>query len=152
MKIYVGGCEKCAKKKNQNPTKVAPMQIVCGGFPMERIALNILGPLPVTERGNKHIIVISDFTKWTESFAMPNMEAKTCAKILVEEVIVRLGVPNKIHSDQGRQFEIQLFAEVCEMLQIEKTRITAYHPQSDGMVERFNHTLCRMLSTLVDNN
>ena len=153
VKIYVGGCEKCARKKNPNPTKVAPMQIVRSGFPMERIALDILGPLPVTEHGNKYILVISDyFTKWTESFAMPNMEAKTCAKILVEEVIVRLGVPNKIHSDQGRQFESHLFAEVCEMLQIEKTRTTAYHPQSDGMVERFNRTLCSMLSTLVDDN
>ena len=78
VKVYVGGCEQCFRKKNQNPTKVAPMQIVRSGFLMERIALDILGPLSVTERGNKYILVISDyFTKWTESFAMANMEAKT---------------------------------------------------------------------------
>ena len=153
VKVYVGGCEQCSRKKNPNPTKVAPMEIVRSGFPMERIAFDILGPLPVTERGNKYILVISDyFTKWTESFAMPNMEAKTCAQILVEGVIVRFGVPNAIHSDQGRQFESQLFAETCQILQIQKTRTTAYHPQSDGMVERFNRTLCGMLSTLVDEN
>ncbi|MCG8045677.1 MAG: DDE-type integrase/transposase/recombinase, partial [Candidatus Thiodiazotropha endolucinida] len=153
VKVYVGGCKKCSRKKNPNPNKIAPMQVVRSGFPMERLAMDILGELPMTERGNKYILVISDyFTKWTESFPMANMEAKTCAAILVQEVITRFGVPNKIHSDQGRQFEIRLFAELCEMLQIEKTRTTPYHPQSDGMVERFNRTLCTMLSTLVDEN
>lgn len=127
------------------------MKIVRSGFPMERIAID--GELPMTERCNKYILVISDyFTKWTESFAMPNMEAKACAKILVEEVIALFGVPNKIHSDQGRQFESRLFAEMCEIPQIEKTRTTPYHPQSDGMVERFNRTLCTMLSTLIGKN
>ena len=153
VKAYVGGCEQCSKKKSPNPTKAAPMKIVRSGFPMERIAIDILGELPMTERGNKYILVISDyFTKWTESFAMPNMKANTCAKILVEEVRARFGVPNKIHSDQGRQFESRLFAEMCEILQIEKTRTTPYHPQSDGMVERFNRTLCTMLSTLIGEN
>ena len=153
VRAYVGGCEKCAKKKNPTKTRIAPMQVVRSGYPMERIALDILGELPVSESGNKYILVISDyFTKWTESFPMQNMEAKTCAKILVTEVISRFGVPNKIHSDQGRQFESHLFSEMCELLQIEKTRTTPYHPQSDGMVERFNRTLCTMLGTFVEDH
>ena len=153
VKLYVGGCEKCFKLKGPNPTKKAPMQVVRSGFPMERLATDILGELPVTDNGNKYILVISDyFTKWTESFPMPNMESKTCAKLLVEEVVSRFGVPNVIHSDQGRQFESRLFKDMCELLQIEKTRTTPYHPQSDGMVERFNRTLCTMLSTFVEDN
>jgi hypothetical protein len=61
--------------------------------------------LPETSGGNKHILVISDYyTKWTECFAMPNMEAKTVAKLLVEEVIVRFGTPYVIHTDQGVQY------------------------------------------------
>ena len=124
------------------------MQVVRSRYPMERIALDILGEYPVSESGNKYILVVSDyFTKWTESFPVPNMEAKTCAKILVTEVVTRFGVPNKIHSDQGRQFESHLYSEMCELLQIEKTRTTFYHPQSDCMVERFNRTLCTMLGT-----
>ncbi len=100
---------------------------------MERIALDILGELPMTENGNKYILVISDyFTKWTESFPMQNMEARTCARILVEEVVSRFGVPYRIHSDQGRQFEGNVFREMCLLLQVEKTRTTPYHPQSDG--------------------
>lgn len=88
VKLYVHGCEKCSKHKEPNPTKVAPLQIVRSGFPMERLAIDILGGLPMTDNGNKYILVIADyFTKWTESFAMPNMEAKTCAKILVEEIV-----------------------------------------------------------------
>ena len=73
---------------------------------MERIAIDILCELPSTEQGNRHILVVSDYyTKWTEAFAMPNMEAQTVAKILVQEIIARFGVPYSIHSDQGSQFE-----------------------------------------------
>ncbi|CAC5375779.1 unnamed protein product [Mytilus coruscus] len=80
------------------------------------------------------------------------MEAKTVAKIIVEEVIVRFGVPQWIHSDQGRKFESLLFQEMCRILNIKKTRTTLYHPKSDGMVERFNKTLATMLSSFVEQN
>ena len=97
------------------------MQIVRSGYPMERIAIDILGELPQTNKGNKYILVVSDyFTKWTEALPMPNMEACTVAKILVEEVLCRLGKPQKIHSDQGRQFESNLFLEMCKILGIQK--------------------------------
>ena len=129
------------------------MQIVHTGIPMERIAADIMGELPETENGNKYILVVSDyFTIWTESFAMPNMEARTVAKIIVEEVIVRFGVTCFIHSDQGRQFESNLFKEMCVLLGIEKTRTTPYHPKSDGMVERFHRTLEAMLSAYVSDH
>lgn len=78
------------KRKNPNKKKIAPMQIVPSGIPLERIAADILGELPVTENDNRYILVVSDyFTKWTEAFLMPNIEAKTVAKLIVEEVIVR---------------------------------------------------------------
>jgi hypothetical protein len=81
------------------------MQIVHTGIPMERIAADIMGELPETENGNKYIVVVSDyFTKWTESFAMPNMEARTVAKIIVEEVIVML------HCLQGSRLNASAFA------------------------------------------
>ena len=76
------------------------------------------------------------------------IEACTVAKILVDEVLCRFG----IHSDQGRQFESNLFREMCKLLGIEKTRTTPYHPQSDGMVERFNRTLATMLTAYVSTN
>ncbi|VDI78715.1 Hypothetical predicted protein [Mytilus galloprovincialis] len=132
VRTYINGCDKCAKRKSPQKSKRAPMALVEANGPMERIATDILGELPETESGNKYILVVSDYyTKWTESFAMPNMEAKTVAKIIVEEVIVRFGVPHWIHSDQGRQFESLLFQEMCCILNIKKTRTTPYHPKSD---------------------
>ena len=129
------------------------MKLVKSGITMDRIATDILGELPMTENGNRYILVISDyFTKWTESFPMPNMEAATVARIIVEEVVARFGVPSSIHSDQGRQYESELFSEMCRVLHIKKTRTTPYHPQSDGMVERFNKTLVTMLSAYVNEH
>ena len=153
VKSYIAGCTACMKRKDPNPTKRAPMGIVRSGYPMERMAIDILGELPQTHNGNKYILVISDyFTKWTESLPMPNMVACTVAKLLVENVFCRFGIPRKLHSDQGRQFESKLFQEMCKLLDIDKTRTTPYHPQSDGMVERFNRTLVTMLSAYVDDN
>lgn len=71
---------------------------------------------------------------------MPNMEAKSVAQLIVEEVFVRYGVPFTVHSDQGRQYERILFENFCKVVHIKKTRTTPYHPQSDGMVECFNKT------------
>ena len=75
--------------------------------------------------------------------------AETVAAVLVEEFICRFGIPVQIHTDQGRNFESNLFKEVCRLLDIDKTRTTPFHPQSDGMVERFNRTLQAMLSKVV---
>ena len=153
VRSYIAGCDACSKRKGPIPSKRAPMQIVISGFPMERIAIDILGELPETPRGNKYIVVIGDyFTKWTEALPIPNMEACTVAKVLVENVLCRFGIPQVIHSDQGRQFESNLFQEMCKLLGIHKTRTTPYHPQSDGMVERFNRTLAAMLSAYVSEN
>ena len=154
VRQYISACEICTMSKKATKRERAPMQILGSGAPMERIALDIVGELsPTTQRGNKYILVISDyFTKWVEAFAMPNMEAITVAEILAKEVIARYGVPSTIHSDQGKQFEGKVFSEMCSVLNIDKTRTTPYHPQSDGMVERFNKTLLTMLRTLVDEN
>ena len=123
------------------------------GSPMERIAIDVLGPLPITETGNKYILIVADyFTKWVEAYPMPNQEATTVAELLVKQFICWFGVPLLIHSDQGRNFESELFAEMCRLLGIKKTRTTPYHPQSDGMVERFNRTLEVQLSKFAVHN
>ncbi|CAC5385151.1 unnamed protein product [Mytilus coruscus] len=153
VRAYVAGCDKCAMRKTPRKKKRAPMAIVETSSPMERLATDILEELPETENSNRYILVVSDYyTKWTESFPMPNMEASTVVKIIVEEVIARFGVPSWIHSDQGRQYESRLFQEVSKVLDIKKTRTTPYHPQSDGMVERFNKTLVTMLSAYVQEH
>ena len=106
------------------------MKTQISGYPTERIADDILGELPKTNDGNKYILVIGDyFTKWTEAHVMPNMEASTIADIIAREVVTRFSVPTTIHSDQGSQFESELFTEMCQLLQINKTKTTSYHPK-----------------------
>ena len=140
-------CPLCISRKSPSKKPRAQMQIEQVGMPLQRVAMDILGPLPKTQAGNKYILVIGDyFTKWTEAFAMPNMEAQTVARIFVDQFVCRFGAPQYLHTDQGRNFESCLLKETCELLGVKKTRTTPYHPQSDGMIERFNRTLLTMLS------
>ncbi|CAG2213568.1 unnamed protein product [Mytilus edulis] len=98
-------------------------------------------------------MVIGDyFSRWKEAFALPNHTALTVADKLTTEFICRFGTPTRIHTDQGREFESVLFAEICKLLGVEKSRTTPYHPQSDGMVERYNQTAQIMLAMYVDEN
>ena len=151
VKDWCRKCECCATRKPPAKRRQAPLQQYRVGAPMERIALDVLGPFPESNRGNRVILVVGDyFTKWVEAYAMPNQEASTCAEKLVAEFISRFGVPRQLHSDQGRNFESTLFAEMCQTLGIEKTRTTPFHPKSDGMVERFNKTLTDMLAKMIN--
>ena len=144
-------CNTCASKKSPSRTRRAPLQQRSVGMPMERVALDIVGPLPETERGNKYLLVVGDyFSKWVEVYPIPDQTAKTVAEKFVQEFVCRFGVPQVLHSDQGRNFESQVFAEMCSILGIDKTRTTPYNPKSDGFVERFNRTLISMVSMMID--
>ena len=150
---YVASCVKCQQRKMPVKKTKAALQTVPVGGPFEMLAMDFLGPLPTTEQGNKYILVVADyFTKWTEAFPLQDQTAKTTAETLVNEVIMRFGMPIVLHSDQGRNFESALVREVCKLLGIRKSRTTAYHPQGDGLVERMNMTLVESLSKYVDTN
>ncbi|GFW77507.1 hypothetical protein TNCV_2498991 [Trichonephila clavipes] len=115
-----------------------------------KVHYNILGALPRSSGGNKNILVVIDyFTKWPEAYPFSNQEAKIVAEVLVQNWISRFGVPLQLHSDQGWNFDSAVCKRLCEILAIDKTRTTALHPQSDGMVERFNWTILNSLSLLV---
>ena len=82
---------------------------------------------------------------------MKNKCADTVADILVENIILRFGMPLVIHSDQGREFENGLMKSLCTLLGCTKTRTAPYHPESDGMIARFNRTCLMMLSMFVND-
>jgi hypothetical protein len=146
-------CEACCRRNNPKVKPRASLVTSKIGYPGERVAMDIVGPFPKTDNGNKYILVVSDyFTRWTEAFPIPNQEASTVARVFVNEYVCRYGVPVTLHTDQGRNFESKLLKEMCEILKIDKTRTSPYHPQSDGMVERFNRTLEAMLAKYVNKN
>lgn len=146
-RIFVRACTQCAQYKSDGQKKKAGVKGFTAGYPMERIFMDLCGPFPESRRGNKYILVVTDsFTKFVEAYALPNQESETVASVLTKEFISRFGVPAYMHSDQGRQFESNLFAEVCILLGIQKTRTTPFHPQSDGQSERNIKTLTRMIA------
>ncbi|KAG0710710.1 Gag-Pol polyprotein [Chionoecetes opilio] len=114
---------------------------------MKRVAVDIAGPFPVSTQGNRFICVVMDyFTNWPEAYALPNHEATTIAGALVNNFFTRFGVPQELHSDQGREFESGVFRECCQLMGIRKTRTIPLRPQSDGMIERYNRTLLHKLA------
>ena len=141
-------CEACQTRKSAPKRNHAPLQTIKTGYPMQVVAVDIMGPLPESKAGNRYVLVAGDyFTKWAEVYAIPNQEATTVAQKLTDEMFCRFSPPEQLHSDQGRQFESQVIHEICKLLKILKTRTTPYHPQCDGQVERFNRTLLDMLAT-----
>ena len=94
---------------------------------MERVAIDVMGPLPASTRGNRYVVVMADyFTKWAEAIATPDQEARTVADVFVRHFLTKFGAPRMIHTDQGKNFESWLFAETCKLLGVKKTRTTVY--------------------------
>jgi hypothetical protein len=123
------------------------------GAPFERVAIDIAGPFPQSDRGNRYFLIAMDyFTKWPEVYPIPDQEASTVADALVTDFFCRFGVPRELHSDQGRNFESRLLQEVLQRLGVSKTRITPLHPQSDGMVERYVKTIEEHLRKVVSTH
>jgi len=150
IRDWCQNCAVCASRKTPAPKARAPLQPIVTGHPLELVATDIVGPLPESPAGNSYILVVADyFTRYVEAYPIPNQEATTVARQLVDEFFLRFSPPQQLHSDQGRNFESAVIKEACKLLGNDKSRTTPYHPQSDGLVERFNRTLLNMLAVAV---
>ena len=97
------------------------------------------------------LVVTDSLTKYSWAFPKRNQQASTVAKLLWEKILVHFGFPQRLHSDQGHDFESRIIKDLCKVAGIEKPRTTPYHPQGNGQTERFNRTLLGMLGTLDDD-
>ncbi|BHF62235.1 hypothetical protein SprV_0200521600 [Sparganum proliferum] len=148
---YCSACQVCAQIKSPIPAPRALLHPIAVDGPNHRIGVDIIGPLPTTRRGNRFILVMVDyFTKWCEAVPLQTQDARSVAAAILNDWISRYGAPTIIHSDRGTAFENHLLAELCSLLQINKTRTTPYHPEGNGLVERTNRTIKRILSAFVD--
>ncbi|RLU16500.1 hypothetical protein DMN91_010568 [Ooceraea biroi] len=146
-------CAICIAKKGLSEKGKSPLQVYNVGAPFERIQVDILGPLPMSYAGSRYLLVVVDcFTKWPETIPLRNKRASTVAEALVNYVFSRHGVPLELHTDQGKNFESQLFQALTSLLEIRKTRTTPLHPQSDGQVERQHHAIFNYLTKFVEKN
>ena len=146
----VNSCEICQATKHSRDIKTDYQQRLFAGRPWQVLSLDLVGPFQKTPRGNTMILVISDhFTRWKDAIAIPNGTTITIVETLEKQVFNYFGLPERIHTDRGAQFEGQLMKDLCKLWKVDKSKTTPYHPQGNGVVERGNKDLGNSLRSLL---
>jgi Integrase zinc binding domain/Integrase core domain len=138
---WVAECMACQRSKSSSHTALAPASIPVPAKRFTHIHIDLVGPLPVV-KGLTHLLTIIDrSTRWPEAIPLSSTTAESCAEALQEHWISRFGVPSLLTSDRGPQFSGAVCAHLCSLLGIKHQMTSAFHPQSNGMVERMHHQL-----------
>ena len=120
--------------------------------PFDQLALDIVGPLPKTSRGHRYILVMVDYaTRYPEALPLRAATAKAVARELMM-LFSQVGIAREILTDQGSCFMLRVLKELLSLLQVKQLRTSVYHPQTDGLVERFNKTLKHMLKKAMETD
>lgn len=134
-------CINCQKQKIHRHVKSPVQNIPVPPGRFKSIHLDLVGPLPPSN-GFRYIMTTVDrFSRWPEANPLPDIQASTVARCFVTHYVSRFGVPEQVTTDQGSQFESKLFKELTQLLGTKHCRTTSYHPQCNGMVERFHRQL-----------
>ena len=135
-------CVECEQYPRGKAPRQTPLHPFNAGEPFEVVAVDITGRHPKSVRGHEYIVTITDiFSKWSEAYAVRTHTAIVIAKLLIDNFFSRFGMPKRILTDQGAEFESQLFQELCTHMGIEKMRTTPYKPSTN-----FTIINCEMFS------
>ena len=144
-KAYCRCCEQCQKCSRKKPPRAPLVPLPVMEEPFQRLAMDIVGPLPKSRKGNRFILVLSDYaTRYPEAIPLKTVNAEVIAEEAVK-FFAQVGIPQEILTDQGSNFTSQLLKEIYRLLHVQPIRTSPYHPQTDGVVKRFNQTLKSML-------
>ena len=150
---YIKRCVNCNCYHRGQLPKKGHLQPIVAGAPFERLSIDLTGPHIRSKRGAVFILTCIDpFTKWAEAFALPNKEAVTVAKVLVEKVFCRFGVPIAVLSDNGMEVDSSIMRELCKLLGVDKLRTTVYKASTNAAVERFHRTLNTLIAKVLDDD
>jgi hypothetical protein len=149
---YVNACEGCAKRKMGNRI-VAPLGESLEAEEFLDVSMDVVGPLPVTENGNKYLLTFVDhFTRFCEAIPIPTQETEVIAREFVVRIITQFGVPKKLLTDRGAAFTSAFMKEVCKLLKIQKLQTSSYNVQANGICERMQKLLIDMISHFVNKD
>jgi transposase InsO family protein len=144
---YIRECKSCQLNKVLKPKRKAPMEITSTAKqPFEKCYLDIVGPLTETEKGNKYILTFQDdLSKYVVAVPIRQQDAETVAREFVTNVVLKYGIPSIVQTDQSSNFLSEVFKNTCRLLRIRKIQSTAFHPKSQGSLERSHRVLAEYL-------
>ena len=150
VRRFCRGCLNCASRKGPGHGIRPLLQPIPVRGPFHRVGVDIL-KLPLTSSGNQYLVVFLDYlTEWVEAYPVPDQRTETIARLLVENIVCRHGVPEELLSDRGANFLSDLILQMCSLLGMKKVNTSGYHPQTDGLVEKFNCTITNMISKSIE--
>jgi transposase InsO family protein len=150
---HVQSCLDCEMKKfptNTGATVPVSLTHKPVSEPCQDWCVDLCGPFPLSRNGNLYAVIFMDrFSRFPEAFGIPDKKAETVAKVLVEQIVCRYGCPRTLLSDRGGEFLSVLSSETYKLMNIKKLNTSGYRPQTNGMVEKFNHTLAQSISQYI---
>ena len=150
---YCKSCLSCIKSKPSRDAPAPYRKFSDVRRPWQRIHMDLVGPLNVSQKGNRYVLTIIDaLTRYLIVEPLPNKGALTVVEAINNQLICKFGVPSQIVTDQGTEFCNQILTELCKLIGIERSLITPYHPSSNGLIERSNGTIIKILRPLVEEN
>jgi hypothetical protein len=154
VKKFVDQCISCKQKKRpKQRIKALLHPLPIPTVPFERLSVDIVGPLPTSYTGNKYLLCFTDhLTRYPEVFAIVDTKASTVARIFFNEIVCRHGAPRELLSDRGTNFLSSIVRETCKYFGTSQKFTSPYHPQTNGLQERYHATLIQSLSMYVDSH
>jgi transposase InsO family protein len=150
---YVRECDECQRQKQTHEYRAPLGEVRKPTYPFEISGMDICGPYNRTPRGNKYLLTFIDhFFKYTEAIPIPDMTAEVCARAYATQIVARHGAGSVLVTDQGRQFMSTFFQETCRILGVKHINTSAWHPQGNGVSERFHKTMHQGLSHYVNDS
>jgi len=150
VRMELKRCVPCSQYHRGGAPRQFTLNPLPAGEPFETVSIDITGRHPKSSRGNEFILTVVDsFSKFVKAYPLRVHMAPVVARVLASEFFPRFGTPMSILSDQGPEFESELFQELCRVMEIDKIRTSPYRPSTNGVFERFHRTLNSKLAKTI---